>query len=1035
MRYISRYIFGFCLFTCLLVSNPAFGGAITMADLPYLCDFEDEAENANWVLNPKIEAIETENAWTIGNATAYASNRSLYVSQDNGATNTYDATNNVLIAYRDITLEEGNYDIAYDWVGMGNGNHGYLKVVFANRPTNSIKCIGNGVEPTWVTSDTAKLTGKLDSLNNGDSWRHVQASFKIVPAHANKSTTRILFVWVNTDKTISNPTSIAIDNFQLAKASTTDYPNNIHVSTMLNSATIAWEGSADSYEALYRPKGTNEFHAASVEGNTVTLSDLDYGAYEFWIRSINGTDKNVYTVFPTVFVYSTDCFDALNMYNATFEYGKWVYDSTISQTKKTVEGREQIDFGPADIRSRHTTHFDKNETDPRTVYTSRGITYKLHTVPNGEFGSIRLGNWDKGFEYESVSFRYTVESNSKSVLLIKYAMVLENPEHGEKDQPHFTLDVFDESGKSIDTKCAQVNFHALTKEEQKDPKKKALWHENKTSDDHTINWQDWNTIGLSLTDYIGQTLTVKFTSYDCGQGDHFGYAYFMLKCSRSDVDGIPWGEGSSTQHFTAPDGFNYAWFNRLDTNYTDTLWRERVFDVDESDPNTYLCHATYPSNPDCGFWFDASAKPHNPKAELAWEWTPKNCTNGFVWRNRCHVILTNQVTGEVEHRYDKQLDECYLILEDGTEQPIGYDEEGVYVPMPDEGDTLHYGIRTGIYVNNQLFADTAWYDIVIPAIGPLETHLYDSICRGESIFFPVGSQDKYTETGDYTDSLKSAITGCDSTVTMHLWVHEPVYAEIYDTICFGGSYDFNGRILTTSTQQTMVLHNASLVTGCDSIVTLHLMVAPRPRLQLADKHLCGDQQLVVLTQHSDYADSIRVVVTGALDTVASFNREPDAETRIPISNREAGERKAIVYTYMPWCETAFADTLTFDVSLSADIIEARFNNVLAFLNADYNGGMVFSGYQWYANGELIPGATGSWYHETTMDPDKEYMVEVTMEDGSHVWTCPFTYNSLKSAQAIELVGGSADKRKILRDGQLIIYCNGREYNAQGKLLR
>ena len=116
-------------------------------------------------------------------------------------------------------------------------------------------------------------------------------------------------------------------------------------------------------------------------------------------------------------------------------------------------------------------------------------------------------------------------------------------------------------------------------------------------------------------------------------------------------------------------------------------------------------------------------------------------------------------------------------------------------------------------------------------------------------------------------------------------------------------------------------------------------------------------------------------------------------------------------------------------------MEARFNNVLAFLNADYNGGLVFSGYQWYANGELIPGATGSWYYETTMDPDKEYMVEVTMEDGSHVWTCPFTYNSLKRTQAIDHVDSSSDQRKILRDGQLIIYCNGREYNAQGKLLR
>nr|MCR5050110.1 fibronectin type III domain-containing protein [Paludibacteraceae bacterium] len=947
-----------------------------------------------------------------------------------------------LIAYRDITLDIGKYDIAYDWKGTGNAGQGYLKVVYANRPTNSIKCVGNSVVPTWVNSkiSSVKLTGNLDSLNNGESWRHVQARISIEnQGHANKETTRLFFVWVNTSANKNDSlTSIAIDNFQLGKASATDYPTNLHVTTTLNNTMVTWEGSADSYEVMYRPKNASDFSVVPANGNTVTLTDVDYGAYEFWICSVNGADKTVYSVFPTVYLYETDCFDALNMYNARYLYGDWPGGN------KEIKGEDKVDFGPKDIRSRHTTHFDRDEVDTRTLkMRGRDTIEYLKTVPDGEFGSVRLGNWATGSQYESISYDYTVESNSSAIMLLHYAMVLENPDHIADDQPRFTLDVTTPDGKSIDTKCAQVNFHAPTSTEQQNPEIKALWH----TSDQGYNWQEWKTIGINLVDYIGETLTITFTSYDCDQGGHFGYAYFMLNCSRNDVDGIPWGEGSSTQSFTVPSGFNYAWFNREDTAYKEVIDNTdtnvypyiagggRYLYVHESDTNTYLCHATYPSNPDCGFWYDASAKPHNPKAELAWEWTPENCTNSFVLRNLCHVMLTNQLTGELEHRYDKQLDECYLILEDGTEQAIGYDEQGLFIPMPDEGGTLRYGIRTGIYINGQLLADTAWYDIEVPAVGPLETHLYDTICRGESITFPIDSGTEYSDSGTYTDSLKSVITGCDSTVLMHLLVHEPIYAEIYDTICFGGSYVFNGRTLTTSTQQTMVLHNASLVTGCDSIVTLNLTVAPRPRLQLADKHLCGDQQLVVLTQHSDYADSIRVVVTGALDTVASFNREPDAETRIPISNQEVGERKAVVYTYMPWCDQQFTDTLTFDVSLSASVVEARFNNVLAFLNADYNGGLEFSAFQWYANGELIPGATGSWYHETTMDPNKEFMVDVTMADGSHVWTCPFSFGSLSWTQGTEDVHTSPISHKILRDGRLIILSNGHEYNAQGQLLR
>ena len=106
-----------------LLAERAFGAAITTADLPYICGFEDATENANWVLNPNINTVMTDNRWVIGDALAYpGSTHSLYVSRDNGATSKYAATDNVLIAYRYITLEAGDYDVAYDWIGTGNKN-------------------------------------------------------------------------------------------------------------------------------------------------------------------------------------------------------------------------------------------------------------------------------------------------------------------------------------------------------------------------------------------------------------------------------------------------------------------------------------------------------------------------------------------------------------------------------------------------------------------------------------------------------------------------------------------------------------------------------------------------------------------------------------------------------------------------------------------------------------------------------------------------------------------------------------------------
>ena len=1013
------------------------GAAITMADLPYLCDFEDETENANWVLNPSVNTIITENRWVIGDAVAYTGNQSLYVSQDGGQSNTYASTNNVLLAYRDITLEMGEYDIAYDWRGLGNKTKGYLKVIYANRPTSGLKCLGNSTEPTWV-KNAVQLMGEHTSLIDGDTWYHVQARVTIPKAQANKTTTRLLFVWVNTDVTVKDSiTSIAIDNFQLAKASPTDYPTNIHVTTTLGESEVSWEGSSDSYEVLYRKRGEEDFQSVQTNTTSVTLSNVDYGAYEFWICSVNGEDKTVYSVFPTIYLYETDCFDALNMYNASFEYGKWSW-GRVTGIQKEIKGSTRVDYGPEDVRSRHTTHFDKSEVDPRTVVKNgRDTVACLTTIPSGEFGSVRLGNWNTGSEYESMTFHYTVESQSTAVLLIRYAMVLENPDHTADEQPRFTLDVLDESGEPIDVECASVDFHAPTSKEWQDPEVQAIWHEltwydpkGGSSSGHLVNWQDWKTIGISVEEYVGQTLTIILTAYDCSQGGHFGYAYFTLNCVRSDVDGLPWGDGSTTRMFTAPEGFDYAWFNRMDQLLQDTLSRERFFPVIENDTNTYLCHVTYPTNAACGYWFDASAKSYNTQAELAYRWTPANCENGYTWWNRCHIILTNQQTGEVEHRYDKQMENCWLLTDDETGEAIGYTDEGNYVAMPKEGGHVHFGVRTGIYVNDQLYADTVWYDFDIPAIEAVETHLYDTICRGQSLIFPAGSHSRHTEPGDYTDYLQSVVTDCDSTVIMHLFVHEPKEATIFDTICPDGRYSFAGKTYTRSGIYTGLFMSEE--TGCDSVVTLYLKQAPRPTVALLSAQLCSDESLVFTASDGGYIATMHVS-DDIYDTTA-WMRHEDAQIILPLQHKDVGTHTAIVRLTMPWCDTEYADTLTYGVSLASGIIVRHWNDMLTFLSEEHNGGLTFQSYQWYANGEPIEGANQSYLYDPNMQEETEYTVRVTLSDGSEAWVCPFTPSEADRWQGIDGTEEERNNEKIWRNGRLIIRRNGREYDVLGRII-
>lgn len=1001
---------------------------VTMADLPYLCDFENPAENASWVLNPSVDLITTSNRWTIGSAAAYTGHNSMYISADGGITSAYTNTNNVIIAYRDITLAAGEYDVAYDWQGVGNKQNGYLKIVYASRPESGIKCLGNSAEPTWVGT-AVQLMGTNTSLTDGDSWRHVQARITIPVGQANKTTTRIFFVWVNTDKTITTDnTSVAIDNLQLAKASPTDYPTNIHVTTSLGTSVVSWEGSADSYEVLYRKKSDSEFQSVIATGNSVTLSNVEYGSYEFWICGINGSEKTLYTVFPLIYIYETDCFDALNMYNATFEYGKWQHT-----TGKKPDGYDRVDYGPADIRSRHTTHFDTTEIDPRTVIRSGKDTIAcLKTVPTGEFGSIRLGNWNTGSEYESITFKYEVESNANAVLLIHYAMVLENPEHTAESQPRFTLDVLDESGKPIDLKCASVDFHAPTAAEWTDPELRGIWHES-SWDGRRVDWQEWRTIGISMEEYIGRTLTITLTSYDCDQSGHFGYAYFMLNCSRSDVDGLPWGDGSTTQKFTAPSGFAYAWFNRTDTLFKDTLSVEREFYVHETDTNTYLCHVTYPTNAECGFWFDASAKPHNAIAEMELKWTPENCVNGFRYWNRCHVGLTNQSTGEVEHRYDKHIEDSYITLPDGSEQPFTYNDSGFYVPVPDEGGEYHYIVRTGVYVNDSLFADTTEYTFTVPAIMPLSTQLYDSICPGSETEFPQDSHAYVGKAGIYIDYLKSLVTGCDSLVYLNLYVHPNRDTVLYDTLCVAGHYEFGSQLLTNPGEFYRM--ESSVITGCDSLITLRLAQAVHPDIHVAEERICPGEDMVWIAENIETVDSFVVQVSGNDRTFAITYTKKDEPLVIPFSQLAPGTYHMQVNTYFKDCNV-LRDSLAFSVSLPSSVVEARFDDVLILLNENYNGGYTYSSYQWYVNGDAIPHATQSYYvlPDATVHDDV-YTLRVVLTDGTVLWVCPFTFTRLLQTDLSEVNVYPQTIRKVLLDGVIYIQTGEKWYNLLGQEIK
>ena len=89
-----------------------------------------------------------------------------------------------------------------------------------------------------------------------------------------------------------------------------------------------------------------------------------------------------------------------------------------------------------------------------------------------------------------------------------------------------------------------------------------------------------------------------------------------------------------------------------------------------------------------------------------------------------------------------------------------------------------------------------------------------------------------TQSGTYVFHRQTA-AGCDSTVTLHLVVNDAIATEVTDTGCI--SYTWNNQVYTTSGNYVQVLQTAA---GCDSTVTLHLTIN-NPVHQAFTEVACG----------------------------------------------------------------------------------------------------------------------------------------------------------------------------------------------------
>lgn len=200
-------------------------------------------------------------------------------------------------------------------------------------------------------------------------------------------------------------------------------------------------------------------------------------------------------------------------------------------------------FVPGEIPGRHTLIKKNTETDPWG-------TFPLNS-PNGSEYIIRLGNKAQGSQVDRISYTIKIPPDVESyAIMFNYAVVFQNPNHEEWQQPKFTVDVIDENTNTRD-ECASFAFTS------QNGLPGFLQAENDAL------FKPWSSVMINLTKYLGHTIRLEFTANDCSEAAHFGYAYidFNENCATPVTGNITCPESGSITLTAFPGFAKYRWYN------------------------------------------------------------------------------------------------------------------------------------------------------------------------------------------------------------------------------------------------------------------------------------------------------------------------------------------------------------------------------------------------------------------------------------------------------------------------------------------